>query len=79
MEELQSLFQSQYHELRYVLAEGQYAELAMEHLHWVVILLPSLWFDLAWSATVSYNRRKHKYESYIYALASCMLVPRCLL
>ncbi len=74
MEELHSQVQTLYHNWRELLEESGHAELAMEYLQWVIILLPGLWFDLAWSATVSYNRSKQRYGSYIYAMVSCVLV-----
>ncbi len=74
MEELHSQIQTLYHNWRESLDESGHAELAMEYLQWVIILLPGLWFDLAWGATVSYNRSKQSYGSYIYAMVSCVLV-----
>lgn len=46
---------------------------AWSWMRWVLLDMQGIAFDMCWVAAVAYNRCTWKYNSYIYALASCML------
>jgi len=46
----------------------------MGWLRWVFVEVNDIPFDLCWTAHVAFSRREWKYNSYLYALASCMVV-----
>ena len=46
----------------------------MGWLRWVFVEVNDMPFDLCWTAHVAFSRREWKYNSYLYALASCMVV-----
>jgi hypothetical protein len=50
-------------------------EVLVEGLRWLMTRSDGLIFDMCWVAAVTFNRSHWKYRSYLYALASCMLVP----